>query len=204
MRKVVVALTLMTLLGAAGSALANNETSLVMHAVETTFGICEIPDPCPDAVVNIPAGASIAAYLVVRNYVSLAGVQTAFDWGSWVFTYGLWDCQVNQVNGVSPTAPGPTSGTIATAFDAVTGGASAVIGRMHLMAVSPGCIEQVMSSYPFGNHVVDDQGVATEILDETCWGKICVDTGGLDTCAPCQGSTPVESSTWGSIKAQYN
>jgi len=203
MRKLIVALTLMTLLGAAGNALANSHTSLVMHAMETAYGPCEIDDPCPDPHVEINIGDQIAAYLVVRNYVEVAGVQTAFEWGSWIFLWGLWDCQANQVSGVTPDAPGgPTSGTIATAFDAITGGASAVVGRMHMVALVPGCIEQVVSSYPFGTHVVDNNANATEVCPDCC-GSICAGSAGIDACASC-GSVAVESSSWGSIKAQYN
>jgi hypothetical protein len=202
MRHLSVALALLALLCTASSALAVNEgTSLVLHGVETSFGVCEIADPCPNPAVEFNVGATVAAYLVVRNYDEVAGVQTAFDWGSWALTFGLWDCQTNQVNGITPSAPGPQDGTIASAFDCITGGESAVIGRLHLVASAPGCISQVESSFPFGNHVVSCGGDVQQI-DPACWGSVCAGSAGVNACAPCQ-PVPVEAATWGTIKAQY-
>ncbi len=207
MRRMMVAIALVGLICLSPNVLANTETTLLMHAVETSFGSCVIDDPCDPGppYVDVNLGSTIAAYLLVRNHAEVAGVQTAFEWGQWAFLFGLWNCQVTQVLGVVPASPGgATAGTIATAFNGITGPGTAVIGRMHLIATSPGCILQVMSSYPFGNHVVATGGIATEIIEE-CWGRICAGTGtGLDVCAPCDGAVPAEPSTWGSIKAQYN
>jgi hypothetical protein len=180
----------------------NDQTSLVMHAVETEFGPCAIDDPCPGPTVTVPTSVTIAAYLLIRHYDEVAGVQTAFDWNGWVFLFGLWDCQSNQVNGFAPTAPGPSDGTIATAFDCVTGGASAVIGRLHLVTATPGCIQQVTSSFPFGTHVVSCGGQVHEI-DPDCWGSICAPDGGYDACEPCQLPTAVVPTSWGTIKVYY-
>jgi len=205
MRTAIVAIALVGLICLGSSALANSDTRLVMHGIETAFGVCEIADPCEPGppTVDVPVGSTIAAYLLIHSHQSVAGVQTAFEWGQWVFLFGLWDCQVGQVSGVTPAPPGgPTAGTIATAFDVITGPGSGIIGRMHLVATTPGCINQVLSSYPFGNHVVDDQAWVTEIWVDY-WGSICAGSGqGMNTCGP--SSTPVEPSTWGGIKAQYN
>jgi hypothetical protein len=205
MRRLIPILTLVGLLCLGSNALAvNDATSLVLHAVETSFGLCTVA-PCPDAAVDIGVGPTYAFYLLINNHENVAGVQTAFDWPTaWPVLFGLWDCQGNQVNGTTPTAPGPQTGTIASAFDCVTGPEQAVIGRIHVSATTEGCFSQVMSSFPFGNHVVSCQNEVHEIPMD-CWGSVCAGTGGgINACAPCQGSTPVEPSTWGSIKAQYN
>jgi hypothetical protein len=205
MRHLTVALTLMALLCLGSNALAvNDATSLVLHAVETSFGLCTVA-PCPDAAVDIGVGPTYAFYLLINNHENVAGVQTAFDWPTaWPVLFGLWDCQGNQVNGTTPTAPGPQTGTIASAFDCVTGPEQAVIGRIHVSATTEGCFSQVMSSFPFGNHVVSCQNEVTEV-DMECWGSVCAGTGapGVDACPPCE-PIPVEPTTWGSIKAQYN
>ncbi len=177
----------------------NSNTTLVLHAFETTFGPCEIDDPCPAPLVNVPVGGQYAIYLVARNYDCIAGVQTAFDFGGFLLTFGLWDCQANQVSGVSPAMPGgATAGTIATAFDVICGGESAVIGRVHMIA-NGGCVTQVDSSYPFGTHVGSGQG-EVDVIDPLNRGSVCVDAGGYNACDP---AVPVEATTWGVIKAHY-
>ncbi|MGD8395873.1 MAG: PKD domain-containing protein [Candidatus Eiseniibacteriota bacterium] len=177
----------------------NAMTTLVLHAVETDFGPCDIPDPCPGATVEVTPGATIAAYLLIRNYDDVAGLQTAFDFGGFEFLNGIWDCRANQVNGRVPAPPGgPTDGTLATAFDCVGGGVSAIIGRLHMVAQS-GCLMQVESTYPFGTHVVnclnDVQGIGPNER-----GIICAGGSGADVC---DIAIPVRETTWGAIKAQY-
>ena len=205
MRHATVAITLMALLCLGSNALAANEgTTLVLHALETAFGPCGIADPCPDPAVDVAAGTSQFIYLIVKNYDDVAAVQTAFDYGGNTFIFGLWDCQSNQVNGTVPTAAGgATAGTIASAFDCIQGGGSAVVGRIQVAFGSAGCVTQVESSFPFGNHVVSCTGTTALITDTTCWGSVCVDAGGNNACAAC-APTAVEPSTWGSIKSQYN
>ena len=212
MRYAPVALALL-LLSTSALAVPNSQTTLPLHAIETGFGICDIGDPCLTGVtVNVAPGTQQAIYLLVRNYDDVAGVQTAFEWGAqWTFTFGLWDCQSNQVNGITPTDPGgPTAGTIASAFDCITGGTTAVIGRMHFnVATAPGsrgdtqtnCVRQVEPNFPFGNHVVSCTG-EVDLIGEDSQGSVCTETGGYDACDP--PATGTEAATWGSIKAQYH
>ena len=200
MRMMTAAIVLLSMICLGSCALANTGTSLVMHYVETQLGPCEIQDPCPNPAVNAPLGATIAAYLIVRNHTEVGAMQTAFEWGQWTFLFGLWDCQMNQVNGTVPAPPGgPTAGTIATAFDCLAGPSSAVIGRMHLVVTGSGCITQTMSSFPFGSHVVSCTGDVMSV-DPSCWGSVCAPSGGIDACASCACCTPVEPTTWGNIK----
>jgi PKD repeat protein len=183
------------------SAGGNDFTSLPLHAVVTSFGICQIPDPCPNPTLEVQVDDFIAVYLLIRNYEAVAGVQTAFEWGDNVYLFGLWDCQTNQVNGVTPQPPGgQTAGTITSAFDCVSGGASAIIGRMHLVAQG-GCIWQVQSSFPFGTHVVDCTGGVSPVWAD-CMGSICVGAPGINACDDC-AAAPLEPTTWGQIKARY-
>jgi hypothetical protein len=181
----------------------NLSTTLPLHAIETTYGVCDIGDPCDPGppTVNVSQGAHIAAYLLVRNYDAVAGVQTAFDWGNWTFLGGIWDCQAGQIWATVPSPPGgPHHGTITTAFNCVTGGSTEVIGRMHMIATGPGCLVQVESDFPFETHVVSCEFLTAPALPENR-GSICVDSGGVDACGP--GSVAVDAATWGRIKAQY-
>jgi len=190
-------------------ALADNANStLPLHGVVTTFGPCPIlppsgPDPCAQQtlVTQVNVGDALCAYLLVRHYDDCAGVQTAFEWpAAWPLTFGLWDCQSNQVNGTTPTASGPTTGTIATAFDCLSGGVTAPIGRLHFAgAFAPGCITQVESTYPFFTHMVDCDGGTHPIIEQNR-GSICAGSPGVDACEPV---VPVEAATWGTIKSQY-
>lgn len=188
---------------------ANPQVTLPLHAKASSFEPCNgyLPVDCAGnrPTVNIPAAQPIAVFLLFNNYNNVAGVQTAFEWPGWSLTFGLWDCQVGQLSAVTPVNPGgPTAGSITTAFNCVNGPALAVVGRIHLVpAGAAGCVSQVQSTFPGGINVLDcTQG--TDLIPDSQaarLGKICVGQGGVDACAPLNA---VESSTWGSIKAQYN
>lgn len=211
MRLTLVAIAIVSLLSFGTAALAgpNATTTMPLHALDTGFGLCPIPpptgpDPCAQGMLDteVSLGVTFAGYLLVRNYDNVAGVQTAFDWPvGWVFMFGLWDCQSGQVNGVVPTAPGATTGTIATAFDLITGGVTSPIGRMHMIATGPGCLTQLTSSFPFGTHVVSGTGDTDPVVPENR-GSICDATSGAGVNA-CEPVIPVEPTTWGAIKSQY-
>ena len=204
MRYLPVAIAVMALcLSTAAIAGPNASTSLVMHSLTTGFGPCDIADPCPNPTVNVGTGSSEFVYLIAKNYDSIAGVQTAFDFGGWTFLFGLWDCQSNQVNGTVPAPPGgATSGTIATAFDCISGGAGAVIGRFNAIATGE-CITQVQSSFPFGPHVVSCTGEVDQTGHAPGPGPVCVGTPGNNASEPLSGPTPYEPSPWGGTQAQY-
>jgi len=200
----VAALVMLSMLVLAASATANIDTRLVLHAVDTAFAPCNAHGvDCETSYSTIDAtGMSTpAVYLLLWNYTEVVGVQCAFEWdASWTFTFGLWDCQSNQVNGYTPSAPGgPTNGTITTAFDMLSGGAVQPIGRMNFASAGSGCLTIVESTFPFGTHVIDALGQDTHI-PETHRGAICVGAGGVDACL----LPPVEPRTWGHIKRQYD
>ena len=79
------------------------------------------------------------------------------------------------------------------------------MGRMFFSNVTQGCIEQVQSAYSGGIAVVDCAGGIDQIdpsdpVQKQRLGRICVGSGGHDAC---DRVVPVESSTWGQIRATY-
>jgi hypothetical protein len=186
----------------------NANTTLVLHAVQTQFGPCAIEDPCEPApgspsILILEPGLAHAVYVLVRNYSVAAGVQLAMDVApSWVFMYGLWDC----IGDIGPTAPGPpwgpTAGTASVLFfDLISGGATRVVGRLHFAVLGAGCMDIVESAFPFGTHVMGPQ-YEPEAIDPSNRGRVCVGPGGINTCEP--APVPVEASTWGAIKEQFD
>jgi len=187
-----IALTALALVLASSSVLAQNvNTTLPMHGIETSFGICQIGDPCdpgpPDT--NMTPGSTAATYLLVRNHGNVAGVQTAFDFGGNVFIFGLWDCQPNQLSATTPTNPGGAmAGTIATAFDCLNGPATGVVGRLHFV-MTGGCVSQVDSSFPFGTHVVSCAASVQPIAPNNR-GSVCAGVDGQNACDPVVTNEP--------------
>jgi hypothetical protein len=207
MLKKALAMALMALMVSSGAfAGLNPNITLPLHFKAVSFAACGdfAPVDCASNRPDLNAITGIgAAFLLANNHESLAGVQTAFDFGGWTLMFGLWDCQVGQLNAVTPANPGgPTAGTITTAFTPVTTGELAVIGRMFFQIPATGCLSQVQSSFPFGIHVIDANLENDQIQDANSArvGKLCVGAGGVDACDPV---TAVEATTWGGVKAQY-
>lgn len=203
------ALTALAILPTTALAGDNPEFTLPLHAKLAASAPCNgyLPVNCLNVppTVNVPESTDLVIWLFVSNYYQITGVQTAFAWdASWTFDAGLWNCQANQTIAVAPGPPGgPVSGTIATVFSCVTGPAIAPIGRLMMTSGTQGCLYQVGSSYPFGNHVVDCQNGMDARLPETDpwrFGRICVGQGGFDACWP---NPAVEPATWGAVKATY-
>jgi hypothetical protein len=183
----------------------NDSTTLPLHAW-AGFAPPELPcywDVCGaagPATVHVPLGEQVMVVLYVRNFDAVAGVETAFDFGTWTLNFGLWDCRSNQVNGAVPANPGgPVAGTLATAFDCVTGGATTSLGRMYFLPITEsGCLTQVESAQPLGTCVVDCLGNATPVAASNR-GRICAGMpGGVDACEPVPVAITTES--WGRLK----
>ncbi len=209
MRFAFAAVVLGVLLGMSGMALAENNdcVTVVLHAASGIDTDCQTDVDCtavqPTTRIDGPVGLyTVVMYL--RNYDEVNGVQVAFDWpGTWSFGFGLWNCQTGQLSAVTPTAPGPLSGSITTAFNFITGGALAPVGVMVFNSLGvDGCLSIIESEYPFGNHVINGNVTPPEtaIRDEN-EGKICVAADGLNACE-CVPEA-VEPATWGQIKATY-
>jgi hypothetical protein len=202
-------LTILTLTFTASSALAqanNTCTTVVLHAVPGLNATCTPTLDCtnvpPTTRIDGPSGP-YTFFMFLKNYEDVGCVQVAFDWPlNWSFGFGLWQCQVAQVVGTAPTAPGPINGTIATCFNAVTGGKLAPIGLMVFSSLGPsGCLSIIETGYPLGNIVLDSMAGKTPLADVN-EGRVCVGADGHNTC-DCQIATAVEAATWGQIKATY-
>ncbi len=194
---------LLALGGVASAQTTNNCTTVVLHAISGIDTDCQTDLDCtavlPTVRIDTPAGLyTVVMYL--KNYDNTNGVQVAFDWPvTWAFGFGLWTCQPGQLSAVQPTAAGPTTGSITTAFNFISGGALAPVGVMVFNSIGTGCLSIIESSYPFGNHVINGSDVMPLRADNV--GKICVGEDGTDTCA-CVPQA-VEPATWGQIKASY-
>jgi hypothetical protein len=172
----------------------------VLHVVQTTFGPCNIVDPCqpgprPGPTVEISApGQTHVIYFLVRNYAEITGLQAQLDWPpDWTWLFEI----------TCPPIPGDCfhlgPNTISCSLgDCLTGSSSRVLAAIHMIPGS-GCFSIVESPWPGGTYVLDCQG-QPEVLPARNWGRVCVGPGGIDACDP---ASPVESVTWGSIKAQY-
>ena len=188
---------------------SNPNFTLPLHAKLSQFEPCSgyLPVDCLGVrpTVQVETGQQVAIFLFVANYTQLAVIQTAFEVDpSWSFTFGLWNCQPG-LQEFPPMPPfGPTSGTMIYAFNCLTGGTLAALGRMFFVA-GTGCIGQVESSYPDGIYALDCQQQMDQIFpdepgQQTRLGKVCVGAGGHDAC---EAATPVAAATWGWIKASY-
>jgi len=212
MRFALATIALVALLASSGAALAqdNSCTTIVLHAVSGISASCTTTLDCaavpPTVDLTAPSGP-FTVFMYIKNYSEVFGVQCAFDWpGTWTFGFGLWQCQTGQLTAAQPTAPGPTTGSITTAFNPITGGTLAPIGLMVFNSVGAGCLSIIESSFPFGNHVINAAQEASPIGTQNS-GKICADTPGAPgpgynacTCVP----NAVEGATWGQIKASYH
>jgi hypothetical protein len=206
MRFAIAAVVLGVLLALSGVASAqnNNCATVVLHAISGFDTDCLTSLDCTSVPPTVRVDGPVGSYTVVmylKNYDTTKGVQVAFDWPvTWSFGFGLWNCQTGQLFAVQPTAPGPVSGTISTAFDPISGGALAPIGVMVFNSIGAGCLSIIESDYLFGNHVIDENQVATPLRDNN-EGKVCVGEDGVNTCECIPEA--VEPATWGQIKASY-
>lgn len=198
-----------------GAMCGNNPNfTLPLHAVPGIGNPCSgyLPVDCIGnrPVVSVTANSPITVYLLLMNFNDVTAMETAFEWDAgWILAGGAWDCQVDQIFAVEPHDPGgPVAGTIATAFDCVSGPALAVIGRLFFQSGPSGCLRQVQSTYPDGIAVVDcGNPMGEDFIDantpegQARLGRICVGSGGHDACGP--QTTAVDPATWGAIKASY-
>lgn len=189
----------LALLWATSAGATNDRVTVVLHAVETDFGPCDLADPCVAGNSNVEIahqGQVHAIYMILRNYDSISAFHCAFDWDSgWHFQYGLWNCFPGFYScEVTPNGPGQV---LECGIDCVQGG-SIIAGRLAMIPTS-GCLSIIDSQFP--TEVFDCQGTyeGTRVADANR-GRVCVGPGGYDAC---NSVVPVESLTWGRIKGQY-
>ena len=185
-------------------------TSLLMTAI-ALFGVIAyrglaVSDlPAVDyPTVNVQA-APLGVFVLIYNYEAASGLQTALQWTGWSRTFSIWDClQMCDPGPCPPPINPPGTEIIAVAFTGcVTGPALVSVGRIFFVpAGNAGCITQSDPGLPLGIHLLDCEGGWDQITDPESprLGKICVNAGGVNACA---GAVPVESATWGRIKATY-
>ncbi len=173
----------------------NAGTLLPLHAEYTPYGPCLSMDPCSGVVrTQVDSQSTVAIYLMVRNYSDISGVQTAFSWPQgWNFLFGIWDCQANQVSPVTPSGSGPNAGTLTTSFDCLEDGGTSILGRLHFVAGTGGCLVQVDSSLPFGAHVVGCDGTMYSVV-QSARGEVCVGQAGRNACSPIPGGRTDDAS----------
>jgi hypothetical protein len=189
----------------------NAGATIVLHAVAlgdsvATLPLCAINDPCLPApgepVVEIDRpGTLYAIYVLARHHQHLCGIQWALEWPTdWTYLFAVWACQSGQLGGwpPMPQGPGPLAGSVATAFNCIDGPATAIIGFI-VMRAGTGCLEVIESAYPDGTHALGPR-MEVDPIGLGRRGRVCVGPGGLNTCDPV---VPVESATWGAIKATY-
>lgn len=200
---------LVTTAGVASAQIIDNRcTSVVLHAISGIDTDCQTTLDCSAVPATVRIDSPAGLYTVVvylKNYLQVNGVQVAFDWPvTWSFGFGLWNCQSGQLTATQPTAPGPTTGTITTAFNSISGGALAPVGVMVFNSLgADGCLSIIESSFPSGNHVLDQVsgGQVETPLYESNEGSVCVAADGNNTCTCIPAA--VEPATWGQIKASY-
>jgi hypothetical protein len=207
----------------------NDNTTLPLHAVVGLITIEGelVPDPCDPVNITTSAqtGDQVTIYVIVRNYDDIVGVQTAFTWGDWQFLSGHWNCRPNQVVGHAPYGDGGSrEGTLATAFDCIERGRTAIIGMMQF-TVGTGCLRHTESSFPFGTHVLASDFNEVAHVYPFHRGEVCVGEAGYPACSPVMPTqavelssaqsplfelthsvecvTPVESRSWGTVKSVY-
>jgi hypothetical protein len=212
MRYAPVAMALMALcIGSTAFAGANPQFTMPLHGIHPTT----LTETCATAgdvdcinvlpTVELPPNPGFGAvYLMVNNHTELKGIQTAIDFGPHILILGNWTCQTNQLSLSVPAMPGgPDAGLLSTAWDCVQSTDLQIAGFMQFNMVGTGCVSHVL---PTGRlfEALDcglllDQHDGTG-ADAARLGKVCQGPGGFDAC---EAVSPVESATWGSIKAQY-
>lgn len=206
---------LLVLIASQAFAGANPHFTLPMHGIwPFTFSeFCTTPATqgidCSHSgrpTVDLPPEATGPAifYLFVHNHAAIQCVQTAFEWAPWTFLFGQWRCiPGSHLHVQEPHDPGgPFHGYIGQCWPCVTDPSLLVVGFMVINITGPGCISQVEPYLRISaldcNNEVDELTLPGP--DELRLGRVCVGSGGHDAC---DALTPVLSTTWGGIKAQY-
>ncbi len=132
-------------------------------------------------IVSVPAGAAIDVYVYLQNYDTVCGAQMAFEWdASWTMLYWIGSCQSSEVLGSN--APQASGDSYVGAFDAITGGALAPLGRMRFTAGDTGTEFAVIETWaPGGTGLIDDVGVFSTIPPQNR-GVVAVESPGVDSC----------------------
>jgi hypothetical protein len=131
--------------------------------------------------VSVQTNTEIDVYVYLQNYDAVAGVQMAIEWdASWSFLYWVGGCQSNEVLGTN--APQVSGDSYIGAFDAITGGDLAPIGRLRLTSGDSGTELTIAQTWaPGGTGLVDNVGAFSSIPSKN-WGVVAVGSPGVDSC----------------------
>ncbi len=201
-----VRLVLLACLLVTTEAFANEQTSIVLHAVDNIAsceawkadGICAETGPTTD-ITNFDL---MLAFILLRNYEDVSGVNCGFDFPlEWGFVAQFDTCLPDAciVDIPRVVGPGPDQGHFFMCFGAVTGGSTIEVGRLLFLSVGAGCLDIIEPSYG-GVQVLDGAGVETPVHPAN-WGRICHGPGGRNTCD--SAATPVLPTSWARLKSQY-
>lgn len=182
----------------------NPSFTMPMHVAYGFFSDCSgyLPVDCwtNRPSVNIIGNVNASVFLSVANYQNINGVQAAIQWSpSWSWAFGIFDCLPGQSLEFQPSG---NTASGATVFDCVNGPALAVFAMIFFQVGGSGCVQFIQPQDPLGIFVQDCQGEIDQIMeaDSPRLGRVCVDAGGVDACDALE---PVESMTWGAIKASF-
>ena len=176
-------------------------TTIPLHVIPGLGQSCEeAGDPCATGTINLTLelGEYSTVIVYLKDYGTVSYLQTAFSWpADWQWA-GAILCQPGLGGG--PYGPGPGIGTLSANFlNCLTGGVIRPVARFFLLPLSPGCVEQVESSYPYGTHIVTCDGKILPV-GAAYRGSVCAGSVGTNVC---DGPVPVEATTWGAIKSQF-
>jgi len=216
MRHALVAICLLALCGAA-SAQENENFTVVLHArTPAGTGSCTASG-LPDCLgirptTQVAANNEFRLYIFINNFSKIFALLTAFAWPTdWSIVgdeVSVFGCRgATQAYAHVPVEPGgPLEGTLATAFDCVSGPGLAAIARIDFFASGGGCLTQLNPRQGTGRVEVLDCQYHSTTLDasdprqQPRLGSICVGVPGRDACDALVAFEPV---TWGKIKASY-
>jgi hypothetical protein len=174
--------------GYGGTETAADGPALILHAEEVEDEdpsdppVFDCDEEHPDTEADAGELTDIFIYAKVPAGGSLAGLQVAFEWpASWEFLGWMGTYQPHSIAALTPTASGPTAGTLAIAFDCVSAGGTAVpIGAFRIRPGPSGCLHLVQSAWPNGNHAVNRERGDRDPREN--WGPVCAEDDGSTLC----------------------
>lgn len=183
---------------------AADETMLILHVIPHEQRVhCYTPqeqgfvDPTTQTVTSVTTDSEIDVYVYLFGYESARGAAFRLVWPEdWQYFGWVGDCQDVQL---TMTTLGPVSLQMMTAFNTVTGGGLAPVGFASFRSGGAGEVRLEATPDCGGGGICYLNGAGQEVTIES--GKVgWIGIGGGYN--PAAG-LPVESATWGRIKASY-
>ena len=179
-------------------------TMIVLHAIDHDDRVhCYTPDdqgyanPATQTVTSVTADSDIDVFVYLTGYEQAEGAGFHFVWpADWTYYGWSGDCLGRQA-----TITDFTGNTIhiGTVFDAVTGGGLAPLGFASFTTGDRGEAKLQGTRYCASGGICYLSHSIEYTIEPGMTGRVAVGGSGYNPAAP----TPVEVSTWGSIKARY-